>query len=104
MAQDSETALHGMKEISAYCRRSEATIISWIQTRDFPASKIGGGVWESDRGLIDDWRRGQINGGDDSLLGGLKQEGAIKKDGGRDNEDVRKVRGRGRAGKVCGGG
>lgn len=53
------TALSGMSEICQYVRRSHDTVLNWIRTMDFPAKKIGG-VWESDRVLIDEWRRGEI--------------------------------------------
>ena len=53
------TALSGMNEICQYVRRSPATVLNWIRTRDFPAKKIGG-VWESDRVLVDEWKRGLI--------------------------------------------
>jgi predicted DNA-binding transcriptional regulator AlpA len=53
------TALVGMKEISRYTSRSEATILALIRDADFPAVKIRGG-WESDSDLIDTWRREQI--------------------------------------------
>ncbi len=55
----SSKGLSGMNEISQYVRRSHDTVLNWIRTRDFPAKKIGG-VWESDRELIDDWRKGVI--------------------------------------------
>jgi uncharacterized protein (DUF3820 family) len=48
-----------MNEICQYVRRSPDTVLNWIRTRDFPAKKIGG-VWESDRVLVDDWKRGLI--------------------------------------------
>ncbi len=54
--------LSGMSAICGYCQRAEPTILKWIREEDFPAKKIGGGIWESDTGLIDDWRVGQING------------------------------------------
>jgi hypothetical protein len=58
---ESATALSGMKEICYYVRRSESTVLQWIRELDFPAKKIGG-VWESDRTLVDQWRKEQING------------------------------------------
>lgn len=47
--------LTGMKEISKYVNRSQATVIRWIKNKNFPAKKIDG-VWESHTGKIDDWR------------------------------------------------
>lgn len=53
------TALSGMKAISNYTNRSEATVLAWIREYDFPATKLGGS-WESDTQLVDEWRREQI--------------------------------------------
>ena len=52
--------LSGMKDICKHCNRSEATILAWIRTRDFPAVKITGS-WESDTEAIDEWRKQQID-------------------------------------------
>ena len=52
--------LSGMKEICAYVRRSEATVLDWIRQLDFPAKKINGGIWESDTKLVNRWRENQI--------------------------------------------
>lgn len=65
--------LSGMKEICNYVRRSEATVLDWIKNMDFPAKKLSG-IWESDRELIDDWRRNQINGGEKTALPGKKNK------------------------------
>ncbi len=51
--------LSGMDEIGEYVRRSPVTVLDWIRTKEFPATKIGG-IWESDTVLIDEWRREQI--------------------------------------------
>lgn len=59
-------ALSGMNEICQYVRRSPDTVLNWIRAYDFPAQKIGG-VWESDKDLIDQWRREWIR---DSLRTG----------------------------------
>lgn len=61
-----QTALSGMKSISVFCRSinlssSESSIINMIQACDFPARKIGG-IWESDKAMIIEWRRRFING------------------------------------------
>jgi len=60
--------LSGMKQITRFCNRSEATILAWIRERDFPACKITGS-WESDTELIDQWRKKQI---DDKLGSQIK--------------------------------
>jgi hypothetical protein len=52
--------LRGMNEICDYCRRSESTIMIWIQSRGFPAVKMKPGGWESDSDMIDEWRKEQI--------------------------------------------
>ena len=56
MVKRSENILQGMAEIRAYVNRSEATVLRWIREYGFPAQKIAGGTWESDKGLIDKWR------------------------------------------------
>lgn len=55
--------LTGMKAICEYMNRSESTVLMLIRDCDLPACKIGGGIWESDTDLIDDWRKGQITQG-----------------------------------------
>lgn len=55
-----------MKSISLFCRSinlssSESSIINMIQACDFPARKIGG-IWESDKAMIIEWRRRFVNG------------------------------------------
>ncbi|HEA68547.1 MAG TPA: hypothetical protein ENI07_17240 [Desulfobacterales bacterium] len=60
MIKRSDDALQGMKEICAYANRSESTIIDWKLKRGFPASKIGGGIWESSKTAIDKWKQGQV--------------------------------------------
>lgn len=54
-------SLSGMKEICAYARRSESTVLDWIRNLDFPAKKLGG-QWESNAALIDAWKVRQIQG------------------------------------------
>lgn len=56
-----ENGLIGLKEIAGYLRRSPATAMKLIQTEGLPATKILG-VWESDKTLIDEWRRQKIEG------------------------------------------
>jgi len=51
--------LPGMKSIANYCNRSESTVLQWIRTLKFPATKFSGS-WESDTELVDAWRRGLI--------------------------------------------
>lgn len=53
------TNLSGLEEIAQYARRSKATVLDWIRNKDFPAAKLGH-VWESDKGLIDQWKRDRI--------------------------------------------
>ncbi|MBI9092916.1 MAG: hypothetical protein JEZ12_27180 [Desulfobacterium sp.] len=57
------SGLTGMKDICNYMSRSESTVLMLIRDCDLPACKIGGGIWESDTELIDDWRKGQITKG-----------------------------------------
>ncbi len=59
-AKKSGTALSGMTEICQYVRKSEKTVLDWIRLEGMPATKIGGGTWESDTVLIDEWRRMRI--------------------------------------------
>jgi predicted DNA-binding transcriptional regulator AlpA len=55
------TGLDGMKEICAYFgNRSETTILRLIREEGFPADKLGGNVWMSDKIAIDDWRRERV--------------------------------------------
>ena len=56
------SGLQGMKEICDYAKRSESTILIWIRTLGFPATKITGS-WESDTDLVDKWRKSQIENG-----------------------------------------
>ncbi len=58
---EESTALSGMRAICDYVNRSEPTVLSWIRELGFPAKKISG-IWESDRRLIDEWRRAQVAG------------------------------------------
>lgn len=57
--ESTASGLSGLKEIAAYLRRSPATIMKMIQSEGMPAKKILG-VWESDKTLIDEWRRKKI--------------------------------------------
>jgi hypothetical protein len=63
VAETSSTALIGMSDICAYVRRSEKTVLDLIRCESLPARKIGG-IWESDRQLIDEWRRARIVAGE----------------------------------------
>lgn len=58
-ATDRATALTGMKEICQYMSRSEVTVLKLIRDQDFPAKKIGG-IWESDKELVDEWLLAEI--------------------------------------------
>ena len=51
--------LSGRKEICGYCRRSWKIVLRWHRERGFPMRKLDD-VWESDTGLVDEWRKGQI--------------------------------------------
>jgi len=53
------TNLSGLDEIAQYARRSKATVLDWIRNEGFPAAKLGA-VWESDKSMIDDWKRDRI--------------------------------------------
>lgn len=53
------TGLSGMKQIASYVRRSEATTLKMIQLEGLPARKILG-TWESDKTLIDEWRKRMV--------------------------------------------
>lgn len=44
--------LIGMKEISAYSNRSEATVMDWILKENFPAENVGG-IWETTTSRVD---------------------------------------------------
>lgn len=60
------TALSGMTAIRDFCRSiglasSEASVIQMIKECGFPAKKLGG-IWESDRDIIKEWRRKYISG------------------------------------------
>jgi hypothetical protein len=55
------TVLSGRKAISGYCQRSWEVILGWHRNLAFPMRKIND-VWESDRALVDEWRKGQIKG------------------------------------------
>ena len=49
-----------MGEICTYVRRSETTVLGWIRDLKFPARKLSGKMWESDKELIDKWRLRQL--------------------------------------------
>lgn len=51
--------LSGLEEIAQYTRRSKATVLDWIKHAGFPAAKLGH-VWESDKEMIDQWKRDRI--------------------------------------------
>lgn len=53
------TFLSGMKEITDYVRRSEASVLTLIRTQSFPATKVLG-IWESNTAMIDQWREAQV--------------------------------------------
>ncbi len=53
------TNLSGLEEIAQYTRRSKATVLDWIKSAGFPAAKLGH-VWESDKDMVDQWKRDRI--------------------------------------------
>ena len=64
--EKAKAALSGMTAIREFCRSinlasSEASVIYMIVSCSFPARKIGG-IWESDREMIIEWRKKYING------------------------------------------
>jgi hypothetical protein len=74
------TALSGMTAIRDYCRSinlasSEVSIIQFIRDCGFPARKLGG-IWESDKVKITEWRRGYVSG-----EVGYEKEGDKKQEG-----------------------
>lgn len=54
-----DSALVGLKDISAYAKVSVSTLRKLIARESFPAGKIGGG-WQSDKALIDRWRLDRV--------------------------------------------
>ncbi|MBW1712760.1 MAG: hypothetical protein JRJ59_06400 [Deltaproteobacteria bacterium] len=62
---ESSTALVGMQAIAAYFNRSESTVLRMIrQYPDIPIKKVMGN-WESDRHVLDEWRRNLVSMGKD---------------------------------------
>jgi hypothetical protein len=51
--------LQGRDAIAEFTGRRWAVILRWIREKGFPATKLGG-VWESEREMITQWRREQI--------------------------------------------
>ena len=56
------TTLVGRKDIIKFTERSWKVIKRWINTRGFPAVKVDG-RWESDKDLIREWRKDQLQQG-----------------------------------------
>ncbi len=61
-----DTALSGMKAIREHCgsiglQQAESTILSFKVQYLFPMKKLGG-IWVSDKLLIDEWRKKYISG------------------------------------------
>lgn len=64
--EKAKTALSGMTAIRDFCRSinlasAEASVIYMIVSCGFPAKKIGG-IWESDKEMIIEWRKKYISG------------------------------------------
>lgn len=64
-----ETLLHpnsqsqsicGREAIGEYAKAHWKTVLGWIETRKFPATKGLDGCWRSHRGLINKWIESQI--------------------------------------------
>lgn len=53
------SGLVGLKEIAAFYGCSQKRILELIRSESFPAVKICG-TWESDKALIEKWRRKKI--------------------------------------------
>jgi predicted DNA-binding transcriptional regulator AlpA len=51
--------LEGMKAICSYTGRSESTIMSMIQTMDFPATRTKQNTWETTTEAVEAWREGR---------------------------------------------
>ena len=51
--------LSGAKEIAQHAGVYESTLMKWVRSEDFPATKIGG-TWVSDTHLINKWRNRRI--------------------------------------------
>ena len=54
-AVDKDDQLKGMRAISQYAQRSECTLIGFINSRAFPADKLGTHQWHSGKKAIDKW-------------------------------------------------
>ncbi len=52
--------MHGMAALCALANRSEATLLDWIRTRDFPAVKVDE-EWTADRNQVVDWLKNRLN-------------------------------------------
>jgi hypothetical protein len=64
--ESAKSALSGMVAIRDFCRSinlasSEASVIQMVRESGFPAKKLGG-IWESDKESIVEWRKKYING------------------------------------------
>ena len=51
--------LKGMKAICKHTGRSESTIMSMIQTRDFPATRTKENTWETTTEAVEKWLEGR---------------------------------------------
>ena len=61
-----QTALSGIKSITAFCGsiglpRTDVSILKLQREEGLPMKKLGG-IWESDKQAIVDWRKGRLNG------------------------------------------
>jgi hypothetical protein len=55
-----DDSLSGMKSICSYVHRSEPTVLALVRSSGFPAKKLGG-IWESRKSLIDEWRAAYLS-------------------------------------------
>jgi len=79
------TNLSGLEEIAQYARRSKATVLDWIRTAGFPAAKLGH-VWESDKEMIDQWKRDRIQMSSRSVLGEITAQPSQAQEGVKHNK------------------
>lgn len=56
-----DTGLYGMSQIRDFMGMvSETTVLRWIREEGFPASKLGGHSWVSDKIEANSWRRARV--------------------------------------------
>jgi hypothetical protein len=90
--------LEGMTQICDYVKRSDATVLSYIRQRGFPAAKLGS-IWLSDTQKIDAWFeawfKGAIENGNGQAAAGTSPEGAVpEKPPAKKNKNKKRKRGK----------